>query len=413
MAKIIPFKAVRPPAHVAHLVASRSYVSYKPVDLKRKLIENPFSFIHIINPEFGQAKRTRPNTIARFEKVKHRYEEFCSEGILVSDEIAAFYIYRQVTPIGVFTGIICGVSIDDYFAGRIKIHEHTITLREEIFSKYLDTCGFNAEPVLLTYRENNAEIKTLIGARTTARPECDFTTTDRHRHQLWAIREPAIVSKIQKSFAGIDDLYIADGHHRMASSALLGQKKRAAADNYDPAALYNYTLAMIMPAEQLEIQPFHRLITIGRPRDEAELLEQLSADFVITKENTRIVPDEKRLWGMRIASGWYSLRLKQSHHSNSKSEQLDAMILTRKILEPVYGITDQKTDKRIRFIPGNESLTTFENTIDSGSCSALFTLHKVDAEELFAVADAEEVMPPKSTWIAPKLRSGLTIMQLN
>lgn len=411
MAKIIPFKAIRPPAHLAHLVASRSYVSYKPTELNRKLGENPFTFIHIINPEFGEARKTKPNTVERFKKIKHRYEDFRSEGVLLSDDVPAFYIYRQDSPIGVFTGIICGVSIDDYLSGKIKIHEHTITAREETFSKYLDTCGFNAEPVLLTYRENNAEIKALISSRMASRPECDFTTTDRHRHQLWPISESKIVSKIQKSFSRIDELYIADGHHRMASSALLGQKRRADGSE-DSNALHNFTLAMIMPSDQLEIQPFHRLITMGRPMGESELLEELSKEFVVKKEDSRLVPDEKRLWGMRLASGWYSLKLKQPHRSDKKAEQLDAMILTRKILEPVYGITDQKTDKRIRFIPGNESLMPLEKLIEGGKCSALFTLHKVDAEELFEVADAREVMPPKSTWIAPKLRSGLTIMEL-
>lgn len=412
MAKIIPFKAIRPPAHMAHLVASRSYVSYKPADLKRKLSENPFTFIHIINPEFGRADKTKPNTILRFEKVKSRYKEFCAEGVLRADAVPAFYVYRQTSPLGTFTGIICGISIDDYLSGKIKIHEHTITLREQTFSKYLDTCGFNAEPVLLTYRENNAEVRALIGARMASKPECDFSTTDRHRHQLWPIRDEEIIIKIQKSFSGIEKLYIADGHHRMASSALLGQKRRAAGST-DSKAMHNFTLAMIMPSEQLEIQPFHRLITEVPVINEAKFREQLSEKFVIRKEQAPMVPDDKRTWGMRLKSGWYSLKLKHPYHANKKAEQLDAMILTRTILEPLYGITDQKTDKRIRFIPGNESLDPFEKAIDSGRFSALFTLHKVDADELFEVADAGEVMPPKSTWIAPKLRSGLTIMELD
>lgn len=411
MARITPFRAVRPVADKVHLVASRSYVSYNPAALKRKLDENPFTFIHIINPEFGQEKKAKPNSTERFVKVRERYNAFCREGIFMQDENPAFYIYRQENGERSFTGIICGISIDEYRYGNIKIHEHTLTERENTFCKYLDTCNFNAEPVLLTYRENAAEVQTLISARMSERPLYDFSTTDRHRHQLWSIGNAEEVQKIQKAFDLIPHVYIADGHHRMASSALLGEERRK--QNSGGEGMYNFALAMLMPAEMLDIKPFHRLVNLGASFNEVSFLAQLKKGFVVTRQSDSLLPDEKRYWGMRLASGWYGLRLKEPDFAHSKSEQLDAMILTRKILQPILGIEDQKTDKRIQFIPGNESIVAHERAIDKGAASVLFTLSKVDADELFDVADAGEVMPPKSTWIAPKLRSGLTVMSLD
>lgn len=412
MAHIVPFKAVRPTADKVHLVASRSYVTYKPADLKRKLSENPFTFIHIINPEFGQPKKSKPNTRQRFAKVRARYEEFLEAGIFEQDQEDAYYIYRQTTPDASFTGVICGVSIEEYEQGKIKIHEHTLTKREEVFCEYLDTCDFNAEPVLLTYRENNVEAKTMIGAETANRPAYDFTTTDYIRHQLWVITRPSSIETLTQSFAHIGQLYIADGHHRMASSAKLGLRRRA--DNPDDKdAPHNFALAMLIPDELLQIEPFHRLISVGAAMGDDEILKNLERDFAVTKSPEAVIPDEKRLWGMRLSSGWYALKLKIPHRTESKSGQLDATILTEHILRPIFGIEDEKTDKRIQFIPGNEPIAPVASAIDKGIATALFTLHRVDSEELFAVADAGEVMPPKSTWIAPKLRSGLTIMPLS
>ncbi len=411
MVHIQPFKAVRPPAHLAHLVASRSYVSYGATALQRKLNENPFSFIHIINPEHGAPKRTKPNSVERFRKVRGRYEQFCREGILKADELASFYIYRQDTPEASFTGLICGVSIDDYAGGRVKIHEHTLTAREQTFCTYLDTCNFNAEPVLLTYRENIAELQALLAAQQARRPDCDFSTTDRHRHQLWSITDTEIQGKISAAFAHVPHLYIADGHHRMASSALLGQRRREAGGH--PDAMHNCVLSLIIPSEQLLIKPFHRLLNLGLDFDQEAFLEKLKQEFVVTPCGTCCLPDEARLWGMRLRNGWYTLRLRQPLHAHNEVERLDAAILSEKILKPCLGIVDEKTDPRIQFIPGNLDLDPFIQTIDKGGASVLFTLFPVNADALFAVADVGGIMPPKSTWVAPKLRSGLTIMELD
>lgn len=412
MAEIIPFRAVRPTRDKVHLVATRSYVTYQPRHLNRKLLENPFSFVHIINPEFGKSRKSRPNSDTRFNKIKQRFEEFCADKIIAQDENDAFYIYRQITPTHSFTGIICGVAVKEYTDGHIKIHEQTLTSRVGVFTKYLDICDFNAEPVLLTYRDQDTDIDALIAKSMRARAEYDFTTTDRIQHQLWLIENIQDIEAVQKEFAKLECLYIADGHHRMASSALLGEKRMKGKD-WKPTDISNFALALILPEKELNIRPFHRVIRLDEPIDEKKLLKDLEAHFKIVKKSRTYYPKANHEFGMRISKGWYSLKLKDKMKSEKVVEHLDPMILTSTILEPQFDIHDQKTDRRIQFIPGKESLDRFEKSIDQGLTTALFTLHSTSTEQLFAVSDANEIMPPKSTYVEPKLRSGLTIMKLS
>lgn len=415
MSHIAPFCAVRPAPDKAHLVASRSYVTYKPVDLRRKLSENPYTFIHIINPQFDKPQKLPRSSDALFAKVKEKYQEFVDAGIFIKDEQPSLYIYQQITPDASYTGLVCGVAVRDYLNGKIKIHEQTITAREEIFCRYLDICDFNAEPVLLTYRDNKAELRISLAAKMTERPIYDFTTTDKTRHKLWIIDEKAMIDEVTASMEHLDALYIADGHHRMASSARLGESRaiRSGNKDLDDKLPHNFALAMIIPSEDLRILPFHRLLKMDESFTEQSILNLLDEDFVVTPSRNRVIPGTKRVWGLRLTSGWYELKLKHPYTAHREVDHLDAVIITKKALEPIFGIHDQKTDKRISFIPGNEPLEPVEKSIQSGSATALITLHGVSHEELFAVADAGEIMPPKSTWIAPKLRSGLTIMPLS
>jgi uncharacterized protein (DUF1015 family) len=325
------------------------------------------------------------------------------------------YIYQQITPEATYTGLVCGVSVRDYLEGKIKIHEQTITAREEVFCRYLDICDFNAEPVLLTYRENKADLRLTLAAKMTEQPVYDFSTTDQHRHKLWVIDDSATVDEIVSSMQHLDALYIADGHHRMASSARLGESRamRSGKKDIDDTLPHNFALAMIIPSEDLRILPFHRLLKMDESFTEQSILNLLDEDFIVAPSPKRVIPTNKRIWGLRLTSGWYELKLKHPYVAHREVDHLDAVIITKKALEPVFGILDQKTDRRISFIPGNESLDPVEKAIKAGQVTALITLHGVSHEELFAVADAGEIMPPKSTWIAPKLRSGLTIMPLS
>jgi uncharacterized protein (DUF1015 family) len=412
MARIIPFKAVRPPRDKVHLVASRSYLTYKTRHLNRKLNENPYSFIHIINPEFKTGKRSRPNSDGRFKKVKGRFGDFMDQEILKADKMESFYVYRQITPDGTFTGVICGVHVEEYLNGHIKKHEQTLTSRVEVFTRYLDICDFNAEPVLLTYRDHDIMIGNLLATHMAARPDYDFTTTDKVRHKLWPISKPEDLKAIQAEFSKLEYLYIADGHHRMASSAHLGELRRQR-PGWKSSDISNFALAFVIPEKNLSIEPFHRVLTLEAPVVESELIAELEKYFEVQKKTKAFYPANNGNFGMRLPSGWYSLELKEQIEAKSPVEGLDPMVITKKILEPIFGIHDQKTDRRITFVPGNQPIGPHEESIDQGNTSVLFTLHPVSTDQLFEVSDASETMPPKSTFIQPKLRSGLTIMQLS
>lgn len=412
MAHIIPFRAVRPPRDKVHLVATRSYVTYKPRQLNRKLLENPYSFVHIINPEFGSRQKSRPNSDKRFKRIKKRFEEFCAQGILFQDEKPGFYIYRQITPTHSFTGLICGVDVNEYSCGHIKIHEQTLTSRVEVFTKYLDICNFNAEPVLLTYRNQATSMDKELEKGMDIRAEYDFTTTDKIRHQLWPVDDPELIASLKKNFEKLDCLYIADGHHRMASSALLGEKRRHL-DTWKPTDIANFALALILPEKELNIKAFHRVIQLDDPLTDEEIIEKIGRHFTIFKMPETFFPKATHEFGMRLASGWYRIKLKGQVVSDQVVEHLDPMILTRTVLEPVFEIHDQKTDRRISFVPGKQNIHKIEKSIDEGLTTALFTLFPISTDEVFAVSDAGEIMPPKSTFVEPKLRSGLTIMSLD
>ncbi len=415
MTKIAPFRAVRPSKDKVHLVASRSYVMYSRNDLYRKLSENPFTFIHIINPEFGAPVKTKPNTKERFLKVKEKYEDFLKNEFLVPDLTPAVFIYRQITLERTFTGIVCGVSIDEYENGNIKIHEHTITEREEVFCRYLDICDFNAEPVLLTCRDELPILQNKIKSITSSEPEFDYSTTDRVRHQLWIVDNPKDQATIAAEYSKVGNLYIADGHHRTASSVKLGKRRNSqmAYDVLPDKMPHNFVLSMIIPSNELMILPFHRLIELDAPYESNKLLKNLAVDFDIIKSGEQVLPDKNGEFGLRINEGWYRLILKKKIKVVDPTKRLDTSLLTQYILQPQFHILDPKTDKRMSYIPGNEPLKPYEQRITKQKNLILFSLKAVTPDELFAVADAGGIMPPKSTWIAPKLRSGLTIMPLS
>jgi uncharacterized protein (DUF1015 family) len=387
-------------------------VSYSPSALKRKLTENPFSFIHIINPEFGREQKSRKNSPERFTKVREKYESFRQADILFTEEDPAFYLYEQVTPTATFTGLICGVSTGDYRSGKIKKHEQTLTSRENMFCQYLDISGLNAEPVLLTYRENLAGVEAFFASKKLERPEYEFTTTDRVTHRLWVIKDQGEQQKLMEGMKRIDCLYIADGHHRMASSALLAEKRRRENPHHTGREYYNFTMAMLMPGDHLQILPFHRLLSAKCTIEDSRLLEQLRRSYDISRCIDCFRPSAKRQFGMRLKDGWYSLRLKEYSGGKNAYAHLDSVILTESILKPIIGIVDQKTDPRIQFIPDTEEIGQYERMIDAGKSKALFTMHRVEPEELYAVSDEGSTMPPKSTYIEPKLRSGMVIMPL-
>ncbi len=400
MIALRPFRAWRPPPDKAHLVGSRSYVSYTSGQLAEKLAGNPYTFLHVIHPP-GVDDSSRED---RFHAVRAVIAGFCDAGVLLRDEHPAMYVYEQRDRGNISRGLITGVSVKDYQEGRIKAHEQTLTAREDLFAEYLGATGINAEPVLLCTPEGTAW-EALLDPLLNTRPAYDFSTTDRVRHRLWVVADDALQLALHKAFARIPALYIADGHHRMASSAQLARSCGATPD--DPRA---WCLAFIVPRDQLFIYNFDRTVRDLGDLDERTFLQGLSA---VGSLFPMAAPwSEPGLVAVRTSTGWHGLRLPAAAEGTPPDARLDAARLSELVLGPILGIHDLRTDPRVGFVPGTHGTTALEELVARGEAAAAFHLHAVGFAELKAVADAGGCMPPKSTYIAPKLRSGLIVYGL-
>lgn len=413
MAKLRPFRAVRPTRDKAHLVASRPIFTYKPSILKAKLEENPFTFIHIIHPEYfeDESNKTEPNTPERFNKVKDKYDEFFNQGVFFQDDSPTFYIYRQTKNDHAFLGVIAGASVEEYQKNKIKKHEATITSREEMFTNYLDIVGVNAEPVLLSHKKS-LEVDEILSNITSKRAEYDFSTTDDVRHELWLATQEE-VAQLQRAYDKIENIYIADGHHRSASSVLLAERKK----EQNPTATgknYEAFLSFFIDEERLQILPFHRLCKSLNGLTKQELINQLNTRFEVTPISKGSTPKCLHEFQMYIENEWYKLTPEPEVVSKTDAvSSIDAEILTREILSPILGIHDLKTDKNINFLSGETKIKKIEQLINKDVYKVAFLLHPATMEQVKNVADENAVMPPKSTWVEPKLRSGLTIYKID
>ncbi len=411
MAIVLPFKAIRPTKDKVQLVASRSVDSYTSLDLKEKLAGNPYTFLHVISPDFKDGKKTKPGSPERLKKVKSRYQQYLDEGILFQDKKEAFYLYRQIKEGNIYTGIIARTSIEDYFSGVIRIHEATLTEREQKLKEYLEVCDFNAEPVLFFYPEDK-EINKVIGKWMKMTAEYDFTTTDKVRHTAWVISDPIAVRKIRKRFEKLEKIYIADGHHRSASSALLGKSKREKNPRSKGKEAWNYYLGVFLSESQLRIYDFNRVVKDLNGHTPEQFLKALEFDFEIKSLQSRFSPSVKHQFGMYLDGKWFALKLKKNKWSKGPVESLDAEILTRRILAPLLGIENLKTDKRIGFVAGVRGMDGLTRKVDSGEYKLAFSLCPVKMDEIKLIADTNNIMPPKTTWVEPKMRSGLVIYSI-
>ncbi|GAB4260377.1 MAG: DUF1015 domain-containing protein [Vicingaceae bacterium] len=413
MADIIPFKAIRPPRDKAYLVSSLPYYAYTKEVLKAKLISNPYTFLHIINPEFSSKQKTKPNSIERFQLVKNKFDEFYQKGYFIKDNEEAFYLYRQTTPQNQYLGLIAGISVDEYLEGKIKIHEHTLTKREETFKTYLDVCKFNAEPVLLMHKRN-AGLKAIFRKYTKKQPEYEFSTTHFIKHELWLIKKPKDIAKIKEHFKTIQNVYIADGHHRTASSVLYAQSKRKALGNYDKNANFNYFLGYFIAENDIKIFPFNRIVQIPKKLTSKEILDRISHHFNVHKVDSGFNPLKKHEIAMLLEGNWYKLTpLNKLLKTKKVADKLDVALINNYLLTPIFNIKDFKKDKKVQYKEGSKGFQTVEKAINNDPRKIGFVFYEVTPKDLKKVADNNETMPPKSTWIEPKLRSGLTIFDLN
>lgn len=411
MAKIIPFRAIRPHRNKVSLVGSRSYINYTKKDFKDKLSANPYTFLHVITPTYGLVADSDKSMLEKYRAVRKRFEEFNDNGIFQRDGKPKYYVYQQIKQGHSFTGVIAGVSIEDFNSGHVKKHEHTLTKRESIFANYLKETKFNAEPVLLTY-EHQDEIDLLLNKYTVTRPEYEFSTTDKTIHNLWLIEDEKDLVKMTNAFGKVPDMYIADGHHRCASSARLSNQLT---DYYgtDKNEPFDYFMAYLISDHQLNILPFNRLVKGLNGLSETELLSKLEDSFSIAKLVKKGKPKEKHTIHMFLGKTWYKLKLK-AHliDSNDVISTLDSHQLSETILTPILGIEDIKTDNRMHFYGGDKGLKGMEKMVTNGKYDIGFVLYPVEVEQLIEISDQGLTMPPKSTWIEPKLRSGLTIYSI-
>lgn len=410
MAIIHPFKAIRPTRDKAQLVSTRPLAAYRKHVLRAKLDENPYTFLHVIHPEGDDENLSKANTVERFEAVKASYENFIQRGILVQDSEPSFYIYRQTKGTHIYTGVIAGVSIDDYDQNRIKKHEATITSREAMFTNYIDVTRFNVEPVLLAHK-HIPELDSYLEQITKERPEYEFSTTDEIKHELWIVNVKTD-SRLIHLFEEVQEMYIADGHHRTASSSRLRELQRKR--NLPTAINQDFFLAYLIDEKKLEILEFQRLVKSLNGLSSSDFLEACKTHFEIQQITELRKPLVSHEIICLLDHQIYSMQVKNEIIQTSTTvEKLDAQLLTDYILDPILGITDLKTSKEIEFVPGNVALDKIHKSILSGEFAVGFLLYPSSIQEIMTVADQGGIMPPKSTWIEPKMRSGLMIYNIN
>ncbi len=411
MAIIKPFKAIRPTKDKVANVVSKSYPSYSRKQLNAELAFNPFSFLHILNPGFKYSKTVKGHE--RFQLVHSRYLEFLEDNILLKDAQNAFYLYQVISDTINCTGLICGTSVDDYENNVIKKHENTLQKREALFANYLNTVKFNAEPVLMTYEDSDS-VTDIINTQKQKEPEYFFTTSDKITHKLWVVSDVLSIDALCNEFKKKERLYIADGHHRSASSILLAKNQKVLNTKHSGLEPYNYFMSYLIPDSEIQIYEFNRMFKGLNKLSKEEFLIQLDYHFRIEKRGATLYkPSKKNHFSMYLDGEFYSLYLRKKVYQYTDAlSKLDTQILFKTILEPILGVKDLRNDKRLGYGFGKHNILKMKDAIDQGKYTVGFSMVPATIEEIKAIADANLIMPPKSTYIEPKLRSGIVIYEL-
>ncbi|MCF6222407.1 MAG: DUF1015 domain-containing protein [Flavobacteriaceae bacterium] len=406
MAIVKPFRAVRPTRDKVALVTTRSYDIYNKLERKSILKLNPFSFLHILKPGFKIKKHMVGEE--RFKMVHKRYGEFIENGNLKKEEKPKFYLHQKTYNNDTFWGIIALSSLEDYENNIIKKHEKTLKEREELFGNYLDITGFNAEPVLITYPDNDI-INAIYNKYKSQRAEYEFTTNKHRTHLLWLIDDDKEIETIEEEFLKMDAIYIADGHHRTASSYYLYKKNGSPTEGY-----HKYFMTYLTPESKLRISSFNRFAKTLNKLNKNDFLIQLDGYFIIKNLGKQYYkPSKKHHFSMYLDGEYYKLYLKKSVYKiDNALDDLDPQILFKTILKPILGVKNLRNDKNITYMPEIIDQFQLKNEVDSGKFKVGFGLFPVSMAQLKSIADNDLTMPPKSTYVEPKLRSGLTIFQL-
>ena len=411
MAIVKPFQCVRPDEASAHLVAALPYDVYNRKEACEITAANPKSFLNIDRPEtqFSDDVDTYDSRV--YEKDRELLNAWVSDGTLLKDNREAYYIYELVMNGRSQTGIVACSSIDDYAQGIIKKHENTREEKELDRICHVDRTDAQTGPIFLAYRSKKA-INEIVERVTATKPLYDFTAEDGVSHKIWQVSDAETVSEIEQAFQGVPSTYIADGHHRAASAVKVGLKRRDENPGYTGEEPFNFFLSVLFPDEQLMIMPYNRVVKDLNGLSEEGYLKQVEEAFVVEAVgDDAYSPDTKGSFGMYLNKKWYRLTIKDSFISKDPVKGLDVSLLQDHLLNPVLGVKDPRIDKRIDFIGGIRGLKELEKRCGEDMTVA-FSMYPTSIEELFQVADAGLLMPPKSTWFEPKLRSGLFIHPL-
>lgn len=411
MSDIRPFCAVRPKAELADKIAALPYDVYTRKEAKKEVEKNPLSFLQIDRPETMFPDEMDMYAPEVYQKARKTLEERIEKGEFIQEESACYYLYELTRNGHRQTGIVACASIDDYLDGTIKKHENTREEKEQDRICHVDTLDTQTGPIFLAYRFDE-ELKKVIEEKKKMQPVYDFTSEDGISHRVWVIEEADKIQRIQQRFEKINEIYIADGHHRAASAIKVGCKRRKEHPDYTGKEEFNYFLCTLFADEELEILDYNRVVKDLNGYSEAEFLEKIKESFKVEEAcKSPYAPKQKKEFGMYLGEKWYRLELKKGKDLDDVVEGLDVSILQNELLEPVLGIKEPGKDKRIAFVGGIRGLKELERCVKNGFQVA-FSMYPTSMQELFSVADAGRLMPPKSTWFEPKLRSGLFLHKI-
>ena len=414
MAKVKPFKGVRPPRHLVEEVASRPYDVLNSEEARKEAEGNDKSLYHIIKPEIDFEPGFDEHHPDVYTKAVDNFKMFQEKGWLVQDEKENYYIYAQTMDGRTQYGFVVGAWVPDYMEGRIKKHELTRRDKEEDRMKHVRCNNANIEPVFFAFPDNE-KLEEIITTVTAAEPEYDFVAPDGFGHTLWVIDNPDTIQTITEEFEKIPALYIADGHHRSAAAALVGNEKAQNNPNHKGDEEYNYFMAAAFPASHLRIIDYNRVVRDLNGLTPQEFLKKLEENFVVEEKGTEIyTPSALHNFSLYLDGKWYSLTAKPGTYNDSDPiGVLDVTVSSDLILRDILGITDLRSDKRIDFVGGIRGLGELKRRVDSGEMAMALALHPVTMDQLINIADTGNIMPPKTTWFEPKLRSGLVIHKLD
>ena len=409
MVKIKPFKGIRPPKEYAAEVASRPYDVLNSVEAKEEATER--SLLHIIKPEIDFDPIADEHSEEVYAKAVENFRQWRENGWLVQDNKECYYVYAQTMNGRTQYGLVMCCHFEDYLAGAIKKHELTRTDKEEDRMIHVRNQKANIEPVFFAYPDN-AEIDAIVAEATSKPAEYDFVAADTFGHKLWVIDDEATCARITEIFATIPALYVADGHHRTAAAARVGAECKAKNPNHTGEEEYCYFLAVTFPESHLRIIDYNRVVKDLNGLTEEQFLEALKADFVVEKAGAEIyTPSSLHNFSMYLAGEWYSLTAKEgTYDDNDPIGVLDVTVLSNLVLDKILGIADLRTSKRIDFVGGIRGLGELKKRVDSGEMKVAFALYPVSMRQLIDIADTGNIMPPKTTWFEPKLRSGVVIL---